>query len=205
MQSREKKSTEKHRFLLKPILERFGIFLLIIMTAAVIMACGDTVNVTTPTATPTTVPAPVTPTEALTSAISNSVPFNMEDKKEIFYYTVNPDTLETEAVSSMVEAGFMPEPKELLQLVKDSMEDNGYEIGIDEVSVEGNKVIVSFLADTAPAVGLSKAEEKAILDAIAQSLLDNSGDYNKVVFRIMGAEYQSDNYSFQTDDVYMKD
>ena len=53
-------------------------------------------------------------------------------------------------------------------------------------------------------MNVSKEVETSILDAIAQSLLDNLTDYNKVIFRIMGDSYQTDNFSFDLNHIYME-
>ena len=140
---------------------------------------------------------PATPTE-------QAVEFVLSEKKEIYFYTVNPETLETEAVSAVVDEEFADDPEELMILVTDSLEDAGYEVGIESAVIDGDNVVVDFSADTYPVSGLEKKEEKAVLDAIAQSLLDNLAGQRGVVFRIMGEAYESENFSFGLYYVYMK-
>lgn len=130
--------------------------------------------------------------------------FELGEKIELYYYTVNPDSLETEAVSTVVDKDFANEPEELLILVSDSLSDAGYDVAIDSAELNGNLIIVNFEPGTHPVSGLSEQEEKAVLDAIAQSLLDNIAEQNSVVFRVIGGPYQSDNFSFGMDYVYMK-
>ena len=153
--------------------------------------------------TPTQSPI-ITQPENITSELTdNNIEFVLSEMKEIYYYTVNPDTLETEAVSAVVES-FSDDPNELIWLICDSLEDAGYEIGIENAKVDGDNVIVNFTSGTCPVVGLSEGEEKAVLDAIAQSLLDNLAEQNGVVFQVMGEAYESVNFSFGQYYVYMK-
>lgn len=155
----------------------------------------------TPTQAPTVTPSgaiPATPTEKA------GIDFILSDMKEIYFYTVNPDTFETEAVSAVVESGFADEPNELILLICDSLEDAGYEIGVKSARIDGENVVVDFYSGTCPVTGLEEEEEKAVLDAIAQSLLDNLAEQNGVVFQVMGEAYESENFSFGRYYVYMK-
>lgn len=128
----------------------------------------------------------------------------LSEMQEIYFYTVNPDTLETEAVSVVAKSDFAEDPNNLLILIGDSLEDAGYEVGINGAVIEGENVVVDFFSDMSPVTGLTEDEEKAVLDAIAQSLLDNLAEQNGVVFRVMGEAYESENFSFGQYYVYMK-
>ena len=128
----------------------------------------------------------------------------MSELVEVFYYTVNPDTYETEAVSSVIKSDVANNPQMLISLIADSLEDAGYEVGIQSAALDGENVVVDFVANTCPVTGLMEEEEKAVLDAIAQSLLDNLAEQSGVVFQIMGDAYESDNFSFGPNYVYMK-
>lgn len=139
-----------------------------------------------------------------TPAEKGKIDFILSDMREIYYYTVNSDTFETEAVSAMVESGFTDDPNELILLICDSLEDAGYEIGIKSAVIDGENVVVDFYSGTCPVTGLVRDEEKAVLDAIAQSLLDNLAEQSGVVFQVMGEAYESENFSFGRYYVYMK-
>ena len=52
---------------------------------------------------------------------------------------------------------------------------------------------------------MGSGNEAAILDAIAQSLLDNLTDYSKVIFRVEGKAYVSGVFEMDINDVYMKE
>ena len=154
--------------------------------------------------------APVT-TPVVTQAVSvgatptgKVIEFDLGEMKEIFYYTVNPETCETEAVSAVVNGELADEPDTLMMLVTDSLEDVGYEIGVRSTKLDGENVVVDFYSDMYPVTGLTREEEKAVLDAIAQSLLDNLTEQNGVVFRVMGEAYKTENFSFGQYYVYMK-
>ncbi len=141
---------------------------------------------------------------SVTTPTEQPFEFQLSELEEIYFYTVNPDTFETEAVSSIVKTGYADDPMNLIILIGDSLEDAGYEVGIRSAIIDGENVVVDFMPDTCPVTGLTESEEKAVLDAIAQSLLDNLAEQNGVVFQIMGAGYESDNFSFGEYYVYMK-
>ncbi len=151
----------------------------------------------------------ITQTPPITQAGEAATPtekidFILSEMKEIYFYTVNPDTFETEAVSAVVQSDFAEDPNELILLICDSLEDVGYEIGIKSAKLDGDNVVVDFYSGTCPVAGLTEEEEKAVLDAIAQSLLDNLVEQNGVVFQVMGEAYESENFSFGQYYVYMK-
>jgi len=154
--------------------------------------------------TPTQAPVVTQTGELAATPTDKGIEFVLSEMKEIYFYTVNPDTFETEAVSAVVEGGFADDPSELLLLICDSLEDAGYEIGINSAEIDGDNVVVDFQSGTFPVTGLSEVEEKAVLDAIAQSLLDNLAEQNGVVFQVMGEAYESENFSFGQYYVYMK-
>jgi len=183
--------------------KKMPVFSLLLFVSLFFCGCGLSASHTHPEITPT--PTPVQGNQNIVPATpTQQVEFVLSEKKEIYFYTVNPETLETEAVSAVVDEEFADEPEELMILITDSLEDAGYEIGIQSALVDGENVVVDFSADMHPASGLGKQEEKAVLDAIAQSLLDNLIGQRGVVFRIMGEAYESENFSFGLYYVYMK-
>lgn len=180
------------------------VFSLLLFASLFFCGCNFSTNHSHPIITPTPIPiqenqniVPATPTE-------QAVEFVLSEKKEIYFYTVNPETFETEAVSAVVDNEFADEPEELMILIMASLEDAGYEIGIQSAKIDGDNVVVDFSADVHLTSGLEEREEKAVLDAIAQSLLDNLVEQRGVIFRIMGEAYESENFSFGLYYVYMK-
>lgn len=124
--------------------------------------------------------------------------------KEIFIYSMNANSTQKEAITALVPEDTEITPVLIVNMVEDAMADASFVIGIDSVDTDGDSVIVSFLNDKPPVVNVSKEVETGILDAIAQSLLDNLTDYNKVIFRIMGDSYQTDNFSLDLNHIYME-
>lgn len=120
-------------------------------------------------------------------------------------YTVNVDTSEIEALTALVPADTKITPELIVEKVVESMADRSIEVGIDRITIEGDTVIVSFLKDKAPLSEMGSGYEAAILDAIAQSLIDNLEDYNKVIYRAEGGAYSSGHFEFDLNDVYLEE
>lgn len=123
--------------------------------------------------------------------------------REINIYTINQDTLGVESVVALVPADSENTPQLIIDQVMDSLADNLVEIGVEGVSTQKDAVIVSFKSDQPPLTNVGSALEKTILDAVAQSLVDNLKDYPKVIFRVEGKAYSSVNYSFGLDQIYL--
>ncbi len=123
--------------------------------------------------------------------------------REISIYTINQDTLGVESVVALVPADSENTPQLIIDQVTDSLADNLVEIGVDEVTTQKDTVIVSFKSDQPPLTNVGSALEKTILDAIAQSLVDNLKDFPKVIFRVEGKPYSSGHYSFGLDQIYL--
>ncbi len=183
--------------------KKLPVLSLLLFVTLFFCGCGFSAGHTHPEITPT--PTPVQGSQNIVPATpTQQVEFVLSEKKEIYFYTVNPETFETEAVSAVVDNEFADEPDELMILIMSSLEDAGYEIGIQSAVIDGDNVVVDFSTDVHPANGLEEREEKAVLDAIAQSLLDNLVEQRGVIFRIMGEAYESENFSFGLYYVYMK-
>lgn len=123
--------------------------------------------------------------------------------REISIYTINQDTLGVESVIALVPADSENTPQLIIDQVIDSLADNLVQIGVDEVTTQKDTVIVSFKSDQPPLTNVGSALEKTILDAIAQSLVDNLKGYPKVIFRVEGKPYSSGHYSFGLDQIYL--
>ncbi len=123
--------------------------------------------------------------------------------KEISIYTMNENTQDVESVSAFVSEDTKITPEFIVDKVADSLAERLIDVGIDSVTTEKDTVIVSFLSDAPPVVQVDLTVETTILDAIAQSLVDNLLEYPKVIFRIEGKEYKSDNLSFGLNSVYL--
>lgn len=123
--------------------------------------------------------------------------------KEISIYTINEETKAVESAVALVPADSEITPELIIDQVTDSLADSLVEIGVDTVTTKKDAVIVSFKSDQPPLTNVGGGLEKSILDAVAQSLVDNLKDYPKVIFRVEGQAYSSKNYSFGLDQVYL--
>lgn len=123
--------------------------------------------------------------------------------KEISIYTMNEASLEVEVVSALIPEDTEITPELIVNLVVDSLEDRLVFVGVDSVTTKKDSVIVSFKKDQAPFANGGSGLEATILDAIAQSLVDNLADYQKVIFRVNGEAYASGHFEFGIDEVYL--
>lgn len=146
-------------------------------------------------------------TVGVTAAEETPTPDSIQPNANIdlTVYTVNADTGEIEPVTALIPEGSEITPDLIVSTVVDSMADQSIEIGIDSVTTQEDKVIVSFLKDKAPYSDMGSGYEAAILDAIAQSLIDNLKDYKKVIYRVEGNAYVSGVFEYGIDEVYMGD
>lgn len=137
----------------------------------------------------------VTPTHAAIQPIAY---------KDLPVYTVNADTGDLEPVTAVITEGTEITPQLIVDtVVKSLADDQSINVGIDQVSQDNDTVIVSFKKDTPPSADTGSGYEAAILDAFAQSLMDNLNV--KVIFRIEGKAYVSGTFEFGIDDVYTGD
>lgn len=124
--------------------------------------------------------------------------------KEISIYTLNESNLEVEMVSALVPQDSEITPRLIVDLVADSLADRLITVGIDEVTTKDDAVIVSFKSDQPPLSNVGIGLEDTILNAFAQSLVDNLKDkYPKVIFRKEGQAYTSGHLEFGINEVYL--
>ena len=141
-----------------------------------------------------------TPTLALEPTIGELTEF-----KEISLYTIDGQTAEKVALTVVVTDDREITPQLIVDKVVESMADETFMIGIDSVTTKDDAIIVSFLDNQPPVRNVGSSVEGEILDAIAQSLLDNlDGEFQRVIFRVMGKAYTSGHYQFDLNHVYME-
>lgn len=124
--------------------------------------------------------------------------------KEISIYTFNDISLEIEPAIALVPEETELTPELVVDMVLDSFADRSVLIGIDDIIIEKDTVIVSFLSSQAPLVNVGSTLETTILDAIAQSIIENFPQYPKVIYRVEGKEYASGHYEFDLNEVYLE-
>lgn len=153
-------------------------------------------------------------TPAPTQAVSTSIPDNSSlngtvdniaplENKEITIYTLNPDTLEKEAVTVLVTVEEEVTPELIVEQVVEAMEDEGFYLGINDIIIEAESVRIDFLSDAVPVVDVGASVEGSIIDILAQSILDNLPQYKKVYISIEGSPYHSGHFEFELDEVYL--
>jgi len=182
-------------------IKNFIYAMLCICVAFAISGCGkntsdDTVPTGFPKATATVAPTAV-PTQA--EQITIAPPENFE----ITIYTLNPDSLEKEAVTVLVTADDELTPDFIVEQVIEAMEDEGFYIGVNDIIIEGESVRIDFKSDAAPVIDVGASVEGSIIDILAQSILDNLSQYKKIYISIEGGPYYTGHIEFELDEVYL--
>lgn len=138
--------------------------------------------------------------ETLTTPIAIAPAANIE----LSVYTVNADTAAVEPVTALIPDGSEITPQLIADTVIDALADQSIIIEYDSISTKDDAVIVSFKKDKAPYSNLGSGFEGSILDALAQSLIDNLPDYKKVIYQIEGKAYQSGIYEYLIDEPHLE-
>lgn len=124
--------------------------------------------------------------------------------KEMMIYSIDVDTSEIEAVTALVPVDAEITAEFVVDTVIETLQDISLNIGYEAVKTEGDTIIVDLKSDTAPVCNVGAGFESAILDAIAQSLLDNLDEYSKVIYRVEGSAYASGHIELGFDEVYLE-
>ncbi len=147
----------------------------------------------------------VSPAEKAPSVTASANILQTTDSIELTVYTVNAEDSNKIPVTARISGENKITPELIVSTVIEALADEGITIGVDKVTEEKDAVIVSFQKDKAPYTNMGSGNEAAILDAIAQSLIDNLTDYSKVIFRVEGKAYVSGVFEMDINDVYMKE
>ncbi len=143
-----------------------------------------------------------TPGMADAASPAPTVSFFPDGITDITYYTLS-EELETVEVTSPLNGDGQMTPKELVDFVTATMDDVSVTVQVDSVTIEDTSIVVDFKGESVPVRYANTRLESAILDALAQSLLDNYPEYAGVIFRAGGQAYQSENRSFDLNYIYM--
>ncbi len=148
----------------------------------------------------------VTPT--ITSFISDTpeVTGNVKPKelRPLQYYSLSESAQEKEAKTALVSSQDVVTPEFILTLVTDAMDELGIDVVIDFVKTVNEKVYISFSGSSSFLKDIDNELEIEILDAVAQSILDNFTEYSKVIYQIDGGAYSSSNNHFDENEVYLE-
>lgn len=147
-------------------------------------------------------PLPVTMVPKVTGNATPQVSNTLSQVERITYYTLS-DDLKSEEVTAVLPEGTKMTIDSLVRYVAGTMEESNVTVGIDSVMSDKSTVIISFMRDSAPVCGVGADLEEEVLDAIAQSVLENFSDYTSIVYRVEGMAYQSENRSYDIDYVYL--
>lgn len=175
--------------------------MLCICVAFVISGCGKNTQGSTPSPSPE---ATVTTAPTAVPTIAEKEPtIAPPENFEITIYTLNPDSLEKEAVTVLVTANKELTPEFIVEQVIDAMEDEGFYIGVNDIIIDGESVRIDFKSDAAPVIDVGASVEGSIIDILAQSILDNLSQYKKIYISIEGGPYYTGHIEFELDEVYL--
>jgi len=138
------------------------------------------------------------------SVSSSPTPVQPNPTIDLQIYTVNGATAEIEPVTALIPQDAKITARLIVDTVVESLADQSIIVQIDSVTTENDKVIVSFKKDKAPYSDMGSGYEAAILDAIAQSLIDNLKEYKKVIYRIENKPYVSGVFEYGIDEPHLE-
>ncbi|MCR5824756.1 MAG: hypothetical protein K6G60_10035 [Lachnospiraceae bacterium] len=139
-------------------------------------------------------PAPGTPT-----ATPEDIPPIPKD--DIIIYSLDSENLQKIAIPFKIEPGSIT-LFELVKKIVSSLEDESFSVNIKNAYFEKSMAIVDFAEDGAPGIKYPDYEV-AVLDCIAQSIIENYENCTAVIFRVNGEAYSSGNLSFGADEAYL--
>ena len=123
---------------------------------------------------------------------------------ELPIYTINIEGVVVPA-TALVSKDTEITPQLIVDKVLESLADQSIVIGVKPIITEKTNIIVNFEPDKTPDKNMGSSYEGAILNAIAQSLIDNFDDYKGVIFRIDDEAYTSGAYELGIDEIFLGD
>lgn len=123
---------------------------------------------------------------------------------EVPIYTVSGDFTELTAVTALVGENEAITELVVSEAVVDALADSAIYVTVNQVTKNGDVIIVDFAADSPPVSQVGAGIEGLILDAFGQSLLDNVSGCNAVSFSVDGGDYASVHFEFSRNDIYMR-
>ncbi len=169
------------------------------MMTAVLFACNKTPDPSgqDPSATPELTPradiADVTP--VLTGKDFKLVPHMI--------YSVDATSESVVNQTIMLDESTEVTPELIIDYITEALKDESVKLSFTGIEYSNGRCIVDF-DDSIVSIAESSADlEDAVLDAIAQSVLDNVKGCMEIVYRINGQKYSTANRVFDLDYVYM--
>ncbi len=149
-------------------------------------------------------PPSTDPDNRVSESPTNTV-ISGENLSSIRIYTVDADSESVVSKVVMVRANTEVTPSLILEYLADSFKDESLKISFDSVDFSNETCIVSFTDSIYSIASQSVGLEEAVLDATAQSILDNVDGCLAIVFRINNGAYETSNFTFDLNYVYMDD
>ena len=118
-------------------------------------------------------------------------------------YSLDVDTKEIISTVVSVPDQTKITPSFIVDLVLADLEAKAYQIIVDSVEQKNDVIIVNFNESTPLLLEAEKTIESSILDVIAQTLLDNILDCRGIVFQVNHEGYESSNFSYDRNYVYL--
>lgn len=125
--------------------------------------------------------------------------------ENIVYYTVDSASAEVKALNALIIGGDVKLPWRIVELVLNSLADESIEVNILSVIINDEVCVIDFDDSIQDVASMGAGIENAVLDAFAQSMLDNFDDCGSVIFRINSKPYKTKNNSFGLNQIYMDD
>ncbi len=127
--------------------------------------------------------------------------------RSINYYIADPSLGEIVVETAFAETDSELLPDQVMEFIIDSMSDHSIDIDYEEITISGedeSKVLtVDFdqsIKDVSP---YGEEFERLLLDAVAQSMLDNFPECRHISYLIGGEAYKTDNCDFEKGYFYM--
>lgn len=144
------------------------------------------------------------PTAAPEEPTPTVIPVKPKELVPLAYYSLNGTTYEKELNKAMVSGKTDATPDFVLSLFVSSLEEIDIDVSLNATKAEGDTFFIDVQGTSGYLNGADEELETAILDAAAQSILDNFSECAKIVFLIDDGAYKSGNFDFTIDHVYME-
>ena len=138
------------------------------------------------------------------SSITNptgSVPFQAV---EVPIYTISADLSELVATGVLIDVEKELTVDLVVSAVSEALQDNAIDTKMNQVILGSHFVTLDFDPSAPPVTGVSADLEELILDAYAQSVLDNFSDFSEVRITMNGYAYASAHRKLGLNEAYLR-
>lgn len=184
---------------MRMICKRIAVVLLVVVLTAAFYACeknpappGDDPDAT-PELTPRADIVDVTP-------VISGKDFKLVG---LLIYTVDATSESVVNQTVMLAENTEITPALIIDYITEALKDESVKLSFDGIEYSNGRCIVDFDDSILSIAKASPDLENAVLDAIAQSVLDNVDGCMEIVYRLHGQRYSTANRTFDIDYVYM--